>query len=365
MSSESETRKSMDDVLASIRRIIRGDKGAAEQAAPSAPQAEADAEAADDMADAVLTLTAARPAPSVETPAGTGSPSTADDDEDDGEALVLGPTMQGDDATANAEAGADQEATLHEDEFGLIRAAAPAGAARAGLSLVSSTDRTRGDDAGEEPGSILRGGLEADLQEGERGMPPEDDGPPIRLEPGVDTEAGEPEPAAGHWRAGGSGAWMPGGEDTGEAAEDAREPDAGDAAAIPGEEMSADEPPAEESSAEESASEETDADEAAAEEASTEEASAEEASAEGAPEQDDAAPDEAMTGEVATYGAEADEAAPAASDSPPEAAFDMAEVEETVRRVLRDELEGEMGQRLSKNIQRMIREEVARAMLRR
>lgn len=41
---------------------------------------------------------------------------------------------------------------------------------------------------------------------------------------------------------------------------------------------------------------------------------------------------------------------------------DPHELEDTIRRVIREELSGEMGQRLSKNLQRMIRDEVARAM---
>lgn len=41
---------------------------------------------------------------------------------------------------------------------------------------------------------------------------------------------------------------------------------------------------------------------------------------------------------------------------------DPAELEETIRWVIRDELSGEMGQRLSKNIQRLIRDEIARAL---
>lgn len=41
---------------------------------------------------------------------------------------------------------------------------------------------------------------------------------------------------------------------------------------------------------------------------------------------------------------------------------DAGELEETIRRVIREELSGEMGQRLSKNIQRMIRDQVASAL---
>jgi hypothetical protein len=44
------------------------------------------------------------------------------------------------------------------------------------------------------------------------------------------------------------------------------------------------------------------------------------------------------------------------------AALDPVVLEETIRRVIREELEGEMGLRLSRNIQRMIRDEIARAM---
>ena len=44
---------------------------------------------------------------------------------------------------------------------------------------------------------------------------------------------------------------------------------------------------------------------------------------------------------------------------------DAQELEDTIRRVLRDELSGEIGQRLSQNLRRMIRDEVAQAMLRR
>ncbi len=43
---------------------------------------------------------------------------------------------------------------------------------------------------------------------------------------------------------------------------------------------------------------------------------------------------------------------------------DAAAVEETVRRLIREEMEGELGERLSRNIRRMIREEVAHALLR-
>jgi hypothetical protein len=38
------------------------------------------------------------------------------------------------------------------------------------------------------------------------------------------------------------------------------------------------------------------------------------------------------------------------------------ELEASIRRVVREELSGEMGQRLSENIQRMIRDEIARAL---
>jgi hypothetical protein len=41
---------------------------------------------------------------------------------------------------------------------------------------------------------------------------------------------------------------------------------------------------------------------------------------------------------------------------------DPREMEDTIRRVISKELSGEMGQRLSKNIERMIRDEVARAL---
>ena len=44
------------------------------------------------------------------------------------------------------------------------------------------------------------------------------------------------------------------------------------------------------------------------------------------------------------------------------AMLDPGELEETIRRVIREELSGEMGQRLSKNIQRMIRDQVASAL---
>ena len=44
---------------------------------------------------------------------------------------------------------------------------------------------------------------------------------------------------------------------------------------------------------------------------------------------------------------------------------DARALEDTIREVIRAELEGEIGQRLSKNIRRMIRDEVANAMRRR
>ena len=52
------------------------------------------------------------------------------------------------------------------------------------------------------------------------------------------------------------------------------------------------------------------------------------------------------------------------SDDPASAGAmpDPHELDETIRRVVREELSGEMGQRLSKNLQRMIRDEVARAL---
>ena len=40
-------------------------------------------------------------------------------------------------------------------------------------------------------------------------------------------------------------------------------------------------------------------------------------------------------------------------------------MEDLVRRMIREELAGEMGQRLSQNIKRMIRDEIAHAMQRR
>lgn len=46
------------------------------------------------------------------------------------------------------------------------------------------------------------------------------------------------------------------------------------------------------------------------------------------------------------------------------AGVDAAELEDSVRRLIREELEGELGERLSRNIRRMIREEVAHALLR-
>ena len=56
-----------------------------------------------------------------------------------------------------------------------------------------------------------------------------------------------------------------------------------------------------------------------------------------------------------------DEPEPADSGATP----DAQELEDTIRRVLREELAGEMGRRLSQNLQRMIRDEVAKTMLRR
>ena len=44
---------------------------------------------------------------------------------------------------------------------------------------------------------------------------------------------------------------------------------------------------------------------------------------------------------------------------------DARELEDTIREVIRAELEGEIGQRLSHKIRKMIRDEVANAMLRR
>jgi hypothetical protein len=44
---------------------------------------------------------------------------------------------------------------------------------------------------------------------------------------------------------------------------------------------------------------------------------------------------------------------------------DARELEETIRRVVREELAGEMGQRLTRNIQRMINEQIAEEMRRR
>ena len=53
------------------------------------------------------------------------------------------------------------------------------------------------------------------------------------------------------------------------------------------------------------------------------------------------------------------------TDSEPEAAPGARELEDTIRRIIREELSGEMGRRMSDNLRRMVRDEVARAMLRR
>jgi hypothetical protein len=49
------------------------------------------------------------------------------------------------------------------------------------------------------------------------------------------------------------------------------------------------------------------------------------------------------------------------SGTPP----DSGELEDTIRQIIREELAGDMGQRLSQNIRRMIRDEIAVAILRR
>ena len=54
-----------------------------------------------------------------------------------------------------------------------------------------------------------------------------------------------------------------------------------------------------------------------------------------------------------------------AADADSVATPDAQEQDDTIREIIREELAGEMGQRLSNNIRRMIRDEVAHAMLRR
>ena len=150
MSSDSEARKSMDDVLSSIRRIIQGDRAAVvtpesadkTSGAVSAPSA---AEAADDEEEeTVLGLAAASGARGhMSRTVASGSvaasgPADVDEDED-GEALVLGSSMQPEETGDTDEPEASTQ--LEEDEFGLIRATTAA--QRAGLSLVSNADWSR------------------------------------------------------------------------------------------------------------------------------------------------------------------------------------------------------------------------------
>jgi len=78
----------------------------------------------------------------------------------------------------------------------------------------------------------------------------------------------------------------------------------------------------------------------------------------------EAEPDPTETSE-ATPAAEAEpEPAEAPEAGPAAAAPALDDLEETIRRVIREELEGEIGARLSQNIRRLIRDEVARSLQR-
>lgn len=385
MSSDSEAKKSMDDVLSSIRRIIQGDRAAVvtpesadkTSGAVSAPSA---ADAADDEEEeTVLGLAAASGARGhmsrtvASGSAAASGPADADEDED-GEALVLGSGMQPEETGDTDEPEASTQ--LEEDEFGLIRASAAA--PRASLSLVSNADWSR--DGETEDGSVLRGELEADLDEnpsagaGEALDAPDADNAAPAAESAED-DAGMEALSRALARIGDTA------EDTGGAqADDAwsggaaapespEEPvtgaaDAGDAA----EAAATEEEPSEATAAEAAESTETtdqpETDQPETETPDTETPDAEAPDAGASP--DESAADD--TGETAadegTEEAAMDDRATDLSP-PPDLAIDPAEMEETIRRVIREELEGDMGQRLSKNIQRMIRDEVARAMLRR
>lgn len=319
----------MDDVLASIRRIIRGDRPGAGEGAeqPGADQA-------------ALPPEPGTPPPSA-TDAGTGDgtapalsvarrPSAADDDD----ALVLGATMKTGAGQAEPESEAAEcgGAPLEGDDLVLVHPPAPA--SRGGLSLVSNA-LSKGSAADEPAGSSLRGELEADLEEAAPWDIDRMTGEPVTLEPEVVTVP-DAEPMSD------AGANAP------DAESDRAEPDAGG-------------PAAEAEAARAEAHEEENPDREPAGTEMPRESAAEWAGGVGEA-RDDLAP--AATQVVdKSIGEPTEEIAVDDEAEAAHAAFlAPAELEETIRRVIRDELAGEMGQRLSKNIQRMVRDEIARAM---
>ncbi len=316
MSSESEARKSMDDVLASIRRIIKGTREAVEAGPVDGEQASGPASAKEADGDGVLTLTAPQAGESGDTGTDGHEAPVAEDD-----ALVLGASPETDQATdGEAVPEADTTASrIDGDVYGTSRVQAT----RPGLSLVSSADWDR---AGDHAGWNLHGELEADLEE----AAPDPGSAFGNVDPIAVVEALEPNVPAF----------------------DADRPDADASVDLPryGE-------PAVDNGV-------GGAGVTATEEATADSRGPDQASDPDMPETEDM--DAASAGAPAAgdgeTGADSDVRHGAMDAAPP---LDPGEIEETIRRVIREELEGEMGARLSRNVQRMIRDEIARAMLER
>lgn len=228
---------------------------------------------------------------------------------------------------------------------------------------------------GPEPKEAEEMGRNDETETGEDAPTPELESATVTLFPGAAGAAQDEKAGAAGEEAGAEDVSPPAG--TGEAAgTEAVEAEEGAGAELAGEEENAEiqTAGAEESAGTEAADEEESAGTEAAdeEESPTAEAVVEaphEPESTGSSEDAGERPEEAgglqaaaMAGAV-THGHDA-ETGPGeepAESGPDDRADDL---EETVRRLIREELEGELGERLSKNVRRIVREEVAHAMLR-